>query len=228
MYTLVVFDMAGTTIDEGNVVYKTLHQAIVNGDVPATLDVVLSIGAGREKYDAIKKVLRRYQGPDFNPELADSIYSDFRKLLPLAYAGLDVKAMPHAKTVCAALQSRNISIVLNTGYDRVTANNLLQKIEWEEGVHYNALVTASDVKRARPYPDMIYTGMKMLGVELPEKVVKVGDSAIDIEEGKRAGCGLSIGITTGAHSANQLKTANPDAIIDSLDELLPFFNLDVL
>ena len=25
---MVVFDMAGTTVDEGNVVYRTLHQAI--------------------------------------------------------------------------------------------------------------------------------------------------------------------------------------------------------
>jgi phosphoglycolate phosphatase-like HAD superfamily hydrolase len=51
--------------------------------------------------------------------------------------------------------------------------------------------------------------------------VKVGDSIIDIEEGKNAGCALSIGITTGAHSYEQLASANPNHIINHLSELLP-------
>ena len=50
-------------------------------------------------------------------------------------------------------------------------------------------------------------------------VAKVGDSIIDIEEGKNAGCALSIGITTGAHSFEQLQTAMPNFIIDNLLQL---------
>jgi phosphoglycolate phosphatase-like HAD superfamily hydrolase len=56
-------------------------------------------------------------------------------------------------------------------------------------------------------------------------VVKVGDSTIDIEEGQNAGCGISVGITTGAHTYDQLLTANPDYIIDDLLDLLPIIEL---
>jgi phosphoglycolate phosphatase-like HAD superfamily hydrolase len=52
-------------------------------------------------------------------------------------------------------------------------------------------------------------------------VIKVGDSIIDIEEGKNAGCKLSIGITTGAHTYVQLASANPNGIIHHLSQLLP-------
>ena len=46
---MVVFDMAGTTIDEDNVVYKTLQQSIELAGYPCSLEQVLAEGAGREK-----------------------------------------------------------------------------------------------------------------------------------------------------------------------------------
>jgi phosphoglycolate phosphatase-like HAD superfamily hydrolase len=54
-------------------------------------------------------------------------------------------------------------------------------------------------------------------------IAKVGDSIIDIEEGKNAGCILNIGILTGAHTRLQLETANPDMIVASLFDLLKVF-----
>jgi phosphoglycolate phosphatase-like HAD superfamily hydrolase len=67
---------------------------------------------------------------------------------------------------------------------------------------------------------MIDLAMDIYGVIDPKKVIKVGDSIIDIEEGQNAGCGLNIGITTGAHTFLQLQSANPDYIISDLMELV--------
>ncbi|MEY4134956.1 MAG: hypothetical protein RL386_1306, partial [Bacteroidota bacterium] len=53
----------------------------------------------------------------------------------------------------------------------------------------------------------------------PGEVAKVGDAVADIEEGRNAGCGLVLGITTGAHTHDQLRAARPDRIIASLAEL---------
>jgi len=63
-------------------------------------------------------------------------------------------------------------------------------------------------------------GMKKMGITNPLEVVKVGDSAIDIEEGQHAGCGLNIGITTGAQTREQLLQQRPDHVIDDLTELI--------
>jgi phosphoglycolate phosphatase-like HAD superfamily hydrolase len=88
-------------------------------------------------------------------------------------------------------------------------------------VEYDSLVTATDVEHNRPDPDMIWLAMKRFGITNAREVAKVGDSIIDIEEGKNAGCSLNIGITTGAHTFDQLQSAKPDYIINNLLELLP-------
>ncbi|MFZ3273763.1 MAG: HAD hydrolase-like protein, partial [Lutibacter sp.] len=105
------------------------------------------------------------------------------------------------------------------GYNREIALLLLNKLKWEEGKQYDALITASDVEKGRPAADMIFKAMKLFDITNAEEVVKIGDSIIDIEEGKTANCGITIGVTTGAHTEEQLKSANPTYIINSLIEL---------
>ena len=68
---------------------------------------------------------------------------------------------------------------------------------------------------------MILLAMKQFNLSNAKEIIKVGDSIIDIEEGRNAGCIYNIGITTGAHTLEQLQSANPDHIIGNLMELLP-------
>ncbi|MBU3745298.1 MAG: HAD-IA family hydrolase [Sediminibacterium sp.] len=140
--------------------------------------------------------------------------------LSAAYQILQVRELPHAAEVMGLLREKNISVVLNTGYNLITAQTLLHKLDWRAGIHFDLLITASDVVRARPFPDMIQLAMEKLQIHEPSAVIKVGDSSIDIEEGKNAGCFLNIGITTGAHTRTQLQTSNPDYIIDDLRQLI--------
>jgi phosphoglycolate phosphatase-like HAD superfamily hydrolase len=68
---------------------------------------------------------------------------------------------------------------------------------------------------------MIGLAMQRAGITDAREVAKVGDSVIDIEEGRNAGASLNIGITTGAHTRQQLESANPNHIVDNLIEILP-------
>ncbi len=223
MISIVVFDMAGTTVNEDNVVYKTLQQAINKKGFQVTLDQVLAEGAGKEKLQAIKSILRVFAGSD-NQELADEIYADFIVLLSKAYESVQVSPQPHAEELFKELKNRNIRVVLNTGYNSETAESLIDKLGWERGIQFDSLITSSDVENNRPDPEMIGLAMDIYGVSDAKTVVKVGDSIIDIEEGQNAGCGLSIGITTGAHTYQQLQSANPDFIINDLLELVPIID----
>jgi phosphonatase-like hydrolase len=215
--SMVVFDMAGTTVDEDNVVYKTLHAAIVNAGVDVTLDDVLLHGAGKEKLQAIKDVLLTKYAEGVN---ANVIYEQFVVLLADAYANLDVIPCSNAETVFALLKKQEIKVVLNTGYNRATATGLLKKLNWTIGEDIDLLVTASDVSNNRPAPDMIEFAIQYFNIQDPLNVVKVGDSAIDIEEGKNAGCGKTFGVTTGAQTRDQIAVANPTAVLDDLLELM--------
>jgi len=215
--SMVVFDMAGTTVDENNVVYKTLHAAIVNAGIPVTLDDVLLHGAGKEKLQAIKDVLASQHHETAH---AQEIYNYFIVALENAYQNLEVTPCSNAETVFALLKKQEIKVVLNTGYNRATATGLLSKLNWIEGEDIDLLVTASDVSNNRPAPDMIDYAIKHFAITDPTTVVKVGDSAIDIEEGKNAGCGKTFGVTTGAQTREQIQVAGPTAVVDDLLEIL--------
>ncbi|WP_053991540.1 phosphonatase-like hydrolase [Mangrovimonas sp. TPBH4] len=215
---LVIFDMAGTVVDEGNVVYKTLQQVINNEGFDVTLDFVLEFGAGKEKHQAIKDILEEIGIEDFEVK-SNGIFEKFKVLLAEAYKALEVASYDGVEELIQDLKHANVKVVLNTGYDKATAQLLLGKMKWDLGVHYDTLVTADDVENGRPNPDMIFEAMKQTNITEPSKVLKAGDSIIDIEEGKNADCGLTVGVTTGAHTAKQLASANPDFVLESLSEL---------
>ncbi|MFP5079375.1 HAD-IA family hydrolase [Pedobacter sp. JCM 36344] len=219
---MVVFDMAGTTVNEDNIVYKTVRNAINNTGFNFTLDQVLTEGAGKEKLQAIKSILKTY-GNNTDEKLANEIYIDFSAKLTTAYQNASLIPQPNAAELFSTLKERGILTILNTGYQRTVAESIIEKLKWNEGTEYDKLVTATDVSGSRPEPDMIQFAAEEFGI-VPSEVIKIGDSIIDIQEGKNAGCALSIGITTGAHTAKQLQSANPDYIIDNLLELLPIID----
>jgi phosphonatase-like hydrolase len=216
MLKMIVFDMAGTTVDEQNVVYKTLHRAISEAGFELSLDDVLRQGAGKEKMQAIVDIL---QDKHLEKSELQVIFNKFLLLLDEAYQHLEVVPQPGAVEIFYYLKAKNIKVVLNTGYNQQTADQLLAKLNWKVGVEIDGLITASQVRANRPQPDMILLAMEQMGITNCAEVAKVGDSIIDIEEGKNAGCALSIGITTGAHSFEQLQSAMPNFIIDNLLEL---------
>lgn len=215
---LVVFDMAGTTVNEDNVVYKTLQKAINTTGRQLPLDFVLAHGAGKEKHQAIKDILKQEDGK-YHEEEALVLFESFKSLLEKAYENLAVTTYAGVEDLIDFLRKNQIKIALNTGYDTKTAQFLIDKMKWKLGVQFDALVTADDVQKGRPNPDMIFKAMHILQIDSPEKVLKAGDSIIDIEEGKNAQCGMTIGVTTGAHTRAQLASAHPTYVLDSLLEL---------
>jgi len=217
---LVVFDMAGTTVQEHNLVYKSILKALMHFNISISLEKVLEIAAGKEKVKAIIDILE-FKNIELDSHLIDAIYEYFKKTLESDYANNLIEPMHNILEVFTYLKEQDVFIALNTGYDTSLANLILKKLKWEKGVQYDLLITASDVINSRPHPDMILKAMKYFEISNPDYVVKTGDSITDIEEGKNAACGFTIGMTTGAHTLKQLLTADPDVILsNSLDIIL--------
>ncbi|XCF06931.1 phosphonatase-like hydrolase [Tamlana crocina] len=214
---MVVFDMAGTTINEKNVVYKTLFKAIGNYTSAVSLNLVLKLGAGKEKHQAIKDILKFLElDQEINSE---TIFNEFKIMLDKAYRELDVAPIKGVEEVLLKLRKNNIKVVLNTGYNKLVANKLLTKINWKLDMHYDALVTADDVIDGRPNPDMIFKAMEIFNINDAKQVLKAGDSAVDIQEGKNANCGITVGVLSGAQTKDQLESAHCDFILESLADL---------
>lgn len=216
---LVVFDMAGTTVNEDNVVYKTVRQALDKWGVEVSLETVLEYGAGKEKYKAIADILDQTQADRTEEVDAKAVHEDFKGMLKEAYANLEVTAYDGVEELFELLKSKGVKVVLNTGYDRKTAQSLLDKLGWEPGKQIDALITADDVVKGRPSSEMIDKAMELFNIIDAETVLKAGDSVIDIEEGKNANCGITVGVLSGAQTREQLESAEPTYILSSLEAL---------
>ncbi len=217
---MVVFDMAGTAIDENNMVYKCIQKALNTHHIPATLEQVLDVGAGKEKLQAIKDVYAEVMRDIVAEETARSIYDTFSQLLHDAYEIIDMKLYDGLRSTLFYLYKRDIKVVFNTGYTKDVATKILKKVDCIVGRDIDLLVTADMVENGRPAPDMINYALYNFQIK-PWECIKVGDSAIDILEGKSAKAKYSIGITTGAQTYDQLNTENPDFIIHNLREIIP-------
>ncbi|WP_312297606.1 HAD-IA family hydrolase [Chryseobacterium sp.] len=212
---LLVLDMAGTTIDEDNVVYKTLTDAMNDYGYEVSLDKVLSTCAGMEKLEAITSLLKEING---NEEDAPAIFENFSEQLKESYQNLEVRPINGTEDFLLKIKAQHKKIVLNTGYTSEIAHQLLSKLNWKENIHFDALITADDVSESRPSPEMIHLAMKKFNIIEADKVLKAGDSVIDIEEGKNAGCGLTIAVLSGAQNRQELERAKPDYILNTISE----------
>jgi hypothetical protein len=99
------------------------------------------------------------------------------------------------------------------------AQIILDRLGWERDRLIDASVTSDEVERGRPHPDMIHFLMRRLGIADARQVAKVGDTPADLEEGHRAGCGLNIGVTQGAHSREQLAAHPHTHLIGTVADL---------
>ena len=224
---LCVFDMAGTTVEEGNLVYKTVRNAINEvlmragkSDKQVSLELCLEYGAGKEKRNAIRDILNRLDLSDVCIEsLTDTAFAAFKVNLATAYSKETLSEFEGMSELFEQLKASGRHVVLNTGYDAKTANKILTIVGWSVGDQVDALVTADDVDNGRPGPDMITLAMKQFNIDNAQQVLKAGDSGIDIEEGKNAGCGLVLGVLSGAQNEQQLEKYSPDTVLDKLTEL---------
>jgi phosphonatase-like hydrolase len=128
MIKMVVFDMAGTTVNEDNVVYKTVQKAINDQGYNFTLDEVLAEGAGKEKLQAIQSVLALRGIKD--EALSQKMFAQFAAQLDLVYESMPITEQPNASRLFKELHSQGIHVVLNTGYSRPVATTLINKIGW--------------------------------------------------------------------------------------------------
>jgi phosphonatase-like hydrolase len=130
-------------------------------------------------------------------------------------------ALPDAEKVFVQLRELNIRIGLNTGFSKEISDIIIDRLGWLKNGMIDSIITSSEVPAGRPFPYMIEQLMLRSGVKSSKNVIKIGDTKVDILEGKNAGCLYTIGITTGAFTQEELEVYSPSFIINRLGELVP-------
>ncbi|HEY4109968.1 HAD family hydrolase [Puia sp.] len=220
---LVVFDIAGTTVRDNGSVAEAFIAAFRDFGFempPAQVKKVM----GFRKMDAIALLLEKFAPTHKDDDvLIDRIHTRFiDKMISFYRSDEELAPFPHAEQVFSELKQQGIKIALNTGFTRSITDTILHRLRWDDRSGLIDRVICSDeVPHGRPHSDMIETLISDLGIASSASVLKVGDTEVDVEEGRNAACGTVVSVTTGAYSREQLEPYRPDFIIDDLRELLP-------
>ena len=127
---------------------------------------------------------------------------------------------PHAEETMKKLKEAGVLVGLNTGFSRDIADTIVERLQWKEKDLFDYLVASDEVEHGRPSPEMIHKMMAAADITNPASVAKVGDTEVDINEGKNVGCKYIIGVTTGAYSREALSLYQPTHIVDDLTEII--------
>ena len=217
---LIVFDIAGTTVRDNGEIALAFQKALqaFGYNVPvAEINPLM----GYEKREAIRNMLKRYgeTKKTFTPEYIASIHQRFlQEMIRYYQITTELVPLPNVEATFDELKSRRIKIALNTGFSKDITDVIMQRLAWVGKVDF--VISSSEVAQGRPYPLMIEALMHKAGVTDPKKVIKVGDTEVDIREGQNAGCLYSVGITTGAFTRAALQPYHPSFIIDDIKEVL--------
>lgn len=223
---LVVFDIAGTTVKDHGEVVTALAKAMAKFKymVPASKIRPLM---GYQKPVAIKMLLEIYEleASLITNELVDDIHEEFLHLM-LSYYEItnELQALPFVEEVFAWLHENGVKVGLDTGFSANITDTIINRLAWIENGMVDCVVSSDEVDAGRPAPFMIHKIMDELGVLKTSRVIKVGDTEVDVNEGKNSGCLYSIAVTTGAFSRAELLPYEPSYIIDSMDELIPILS----
>ncbi|MFB8750845.1 HAD family hydrolase [Streptomyces parvulus] len=212
---LVVLDMAGTTVADGGLVERAFDAAARElGVEPGTPDHAEKLDYVRATMGESKiSVFRHLFGDEDRAQHANTMFE--KAYGELVDGGL-IAPVPGAREAVEELTADGRTVVLTTGFARVTQDAILGALGWRDLVPLT-LCPADAGGRGRPYPDMVLAAFLRTGAaDDVRQVAVVGDTAYDVLSGVRAGAGLVAGVRTGAHRDDAFREAGAGHVLDSV------------
>ncbi len=224
---LVVFDMAGTTVNDEDSVNRCLRHALAAAGLSVTPKEVNAV-MGLPKPTAISLLIEQSGSAHALRDQIGTIYEDFVSRSTAFFSDdPSVYEVPGTTRVFETLKRSNVRVALNTGFSRTITQVILDRLGWTHSPLIDATICSDEVKRGRPHPDMIETLMSRFKIADARHVAKVGDTPADLREGENAGCGLVVGVTGGTHSRQELEPFYHTSLIKTVADFPGLLGLAV-
>lgn len=219
---LLVCDMAGTTVRDDGLVEQAFREAAEATGVLGTMpwaEALAHVRAtmGRSKLDVFTHLAGDAAKAAEATARFENAYADL-----MSRGGLE--AVPGVEEFFFEVRSAGRRIALTTGFSPTTRDAILDRLGWHGLV--DLALSPADVGRGRPAPDLVLAAVIRTGTTSMDRVAVVGDTVSDIECGRRAGAGLVLGVTSGAHRRETLEAAHADAVLDSVVDLRCLLHLE--
>jgi phosphoglycolate phosphatase-like HAD superfamily hydrolase len=213
MIKAVLFDVIGTTINENDpdTINKCFQKAFTDNGFSVTLDTVRK-NRGKSKLEIIETILK-LSGGDLS--ISETISNDFRDNVKANIGNFVMK--PGAVEILEYLRANGIKTGLGSGLTRDLFDDILKNAGLSEKL-FDYIGIASELGFSRPNPAMINDMISKLSIAGSREFLKVGDTEVDILEGKNAGVITAI-LLSGTQSRESLEKSKPDYFLNELLEI---------
>lgn len=201
--------MDGVLIDSEAVMLRAAMDALREfGIETAPEDFEAFVGAGEERY--LGGPAEKH-GFCYRPEQKDRAYALYGD-----YIRTGAKIPDGVREVLQYLKEKGYRLAVGSSADQIKVNYNLAAIGLPASF-FDQVVTGSDVKRKKPFPDVYLYAADAFGL-LPEECVVVEDALNGVRAAQKAGM-HTIAITSTFSRKQLAETVAPEHIIDHLREL---------
>jgi phosphoglycolate phosphatase len=205
-FPVYLFDIDGTLLDSADDICGAIQQVLASTNCQPQSFEFLRGYIGRHLLDTFGDVL-----PGYPPEQINELIQQYRTIY-LGRGHANTRVYPGVREALAALGGRKSTA---TTKGTPTTRAVLRQFGL---IDFFDHVQGSDGIPCKPAPDVILAAMNALEAR-PEDCLMVGDSAADMEAGRRAGV-KTCAVTYGYGDRREMSRFQPDYWIDDLRELL--------
>lgn len=203
----VLFDLDGTLIDHLRAIHRCFAHTLpkLGYPAPSKAQVLKCLGGGLE--DALLRFL-----PKEKIEEAVAIYVPYWDSTMLDGAEL----MPGARELLVELNERGVCCAVISNKHGPSSRRLCNHL----GIapFLKGTFGATDTPWTKPHPDFVAHVLKEIGAS-PESTIIVGDSPFDVQSAHNAHLAGAWCVSTGTHSAEELRKESADAIFENMAAL---------
>ena len=206
-FPVVLFDLDGTVVDSGAIILASMRHAM--------REVLGSEHSDHELMEAVGGPGLEAQMAAFAPDRIDELVSVYRAHNEPLHDELVACTGMEEVLVRLHAEGRRLGIV--TAKRRSTVELAFANVPLAH--LFETVVGGDETERHKPDPEPLLLAAQRMGAD-PAQTAYVGDSPFDVGAAKAAGM-FAIAVTWGGiHDRARLEPAEPDAIVDSAEELL--------
>ncbi len=204
---LIIFDLDGTLIDAYKAIEASFNFVMQKLNLPkqSFLTIKKAVGFGDEA------LLRPFVAEE-NLKRALFIYRLHHKASLRRKSSL----LPGAKKVLNYLRKKKLILSVASNRPREFSNIVLRQLKIYK--YFDYILCADQIKRPKPYPDIINKILKKFSLT-KEETIYVGDMAVDVQAGRRAGV-KTAAVLTGSSSKKEILKAKPNIILKDIYGLI--------
>lgn len=205
---IIVFDFDGTLGDSRSLIIATMQQTLKKLGLPSRSDDECAAMIGLPLRETFTRLVPMSEDTG---KLCEETYNELFKINNRP--GI-VKPFPGVIDTIKELYAQGFTLTIASSRGRDSLVEYVKEMGLSKYISF--IVSAWDVKHAKPYPDMIHHILNHTDAT-PSQVLVVGDTRYDIEMGRNAGT-KTCGVTYGNGSREELCEA--DFVISRFSKLL--------